>query len=317
MILVIFIFVVVFYQYLSYILAKREEDALAKRIPRPTIFHILGDLVSKLFRRIFRLIARLFSCLSCLLPRRARDDYDFSCRGSTVGLLRPSQRKEQGYFSKLCAGNQRAPAGYKQKALERGTLRPLLLQRQTQQSSPLSPLTPNSPRTPIDMETQEYLRSPTAFEFDELHIKATHRRSKHVWSKTPPLVIRKKSDGYSLVEYQSRSSKASYHQSYRSPYDPESPYRDCTREESDSSSTYSSYPPTPTSPITPGDDTSSLYTISEEQDLVVIKPGEEDYGGYLHSHYQLSLPAHAKKKDEVFVIGDASESDYSADDRGR
>ena len=142
-------------------------------------------------------------------------------------------------------------------------------------STPNSPYTPRTPKTPIDADTMAYLRSPTAFEFDDQDMKASHRRSKHVWSArlqacaeplgangfpTPPLVIRKKSDGYSLIEYEtsSRSSESTTirnHQSYRSPYDLDSPSKDCTREEldpdRDRASTYSSYPPTPTTPITP------------------------------------------------------------------
>lgn len=330
-----------------------------------------------------------------------------------MGLLDPSQRKEhsQSSFPSLlfssCGGRKKqAPTstttvvrGYKQKALERGGLRPLLLRKETTKtanttwtgyttlSSPLT--TPSTPRTPIDFETQQYLRSPTAFGFEEDGYRGTHRRSRHVWSArplhanqthqagaevvgmypypgsmsiggggggggaggrdgnanakaaTPPLVIRKRSDGYSLVEYEdggspeSRTSELTVknrhqHQSYRSPYDLNSPSRDCTREELDmdvrllsspTHSTYSSYPTTPTTPITPRDDTSSLYTISESEefgkrgsDVVVIKPGEEDHaqGRYLSSYYGLSVPlaAHAKKKDEVFVIGDATEPDF-------
>ncbi|KAI5123098.1 hypothetical protein M0805_001454 [Coniferiporia weirii] len=304
----LFIIVLIFYQYMSIVMARREAEARSspgfRGVKARSDASILPWLSSK--------IKGLLDFLRRSMSKKSDAASDTSSISSTSGLVSSSSRHstERRFHIPLelpCAG--RGKSSSKSREAKRH-LRPLLLGME--------------PRSPIDERTHEYLRSPLAFGFDDLPSTPSdatseraegsnkHRRSRHrgVWNEEPirgperptdaivaPFTVRKK------IELQSREELAASQRAHST--SSRTSWRQITSPQMRL--------PVPTSPSA----ASYQSNIQEEGSLPrsFFDTDDEDVHKK-HVLFNFSSPKSSPHDEDTFTIGDLSDSDGSTDGSG-
>ncbi|THH09833.1 hypothetical protein EW145_g1738 [Phellinidium pouzarii] len=179
----LFIAVLIFYQYMAIVIARREPHAH----PSPVLENEkTGDRTHIYVRWLLEGGKNLLVILKRAMTQESKAASDISSIDSATHLIGSSSRQptRRHFLSNFCADRRKH---YPKSKEARHTLRPLLLSKRTR----------NAPRCPIDDKTQEFLRSPHAFDFDGIATdevsgqaegsSSRHRRSRHhaVWIDKP------------------------------------------------------------------------------------------------------------------------------------